>query len=249
MKPLLPILSQGTELLIDSRVFSKAIGLSHDHIREQIEAHETEITRLGIYRFETEKIKPNTRGRPEKFFYLNFEQISFILYLTRPDEQGKEFQIRLLLAFRAAREKQRPIDAILLSIPTPQRLTFKDEFYIALMRVYGDVYDESKNTPSWIGGWTNKFIYEPIVKNLSKELKVRRAAYCDKTGKDADYMRLHRFLEIHAKDELKERIAKTTTILQMSDSKYEFAENFRSIFHGTTQINFDDLLSDDFGNN
>jgi hypothetical protein len=47
---------------------------------------------------------------------------------------------------------------------------------------------------------------------------------------------------------LKERIAKTTVILQMSDSKFGFAENFRARFHGLTQINFDELLSDDFGN-
>jgi hypothetical protein len=61
-------------------------------------------------------------------------------------------------------------------------------------------------------------------------------AYCDTSGKDPDFIRLHRFLEEHAKDELRERIAKTTTIL-------------RSIFHGLTQINFDGLLSDEFGGN
>lgn len=210
-------------------------------------AHENEITRLGIFRVETGKTIPNTRGRPEKYYYLNFEQTSFVLYLTKPGQEGKEFQVRLLLAFKAAREKQRPIDTILLSIPIPQRKTFKDEFYIALLGIYGDRHDASKNKPSWVGGWTNKFIYEPIVKNLSKELKSKRLSYCEASGKDPDFMRLHRFLEEHARDELKERIAKTTTILQMSDSKHSFAESFKSIFHGATQINFDDLLSDEYG--
>lgn len=249
MKELIKIFNQGADLLVDSRSIAKVFGLAHQHIREQIEAHEAEITRLGVFQFETGKTLPHTPGRPEKYYYLNFEQTSFLLYLTRPDQQGKEFQVRLLLAFRAAREKLRPIDGILLSIPVRQRKTFKDEFYIALLRIYGDAYDVSKNKPSWVGGWTNKFIYEPIVKNLPAELKARRAAYCDESGKDADFIRLHRFLEEHAKDELKERIAKTTTILQMSDTKYGFAENFRSIFHGITQINFDELLSDDYGKN
>jgi hypothetical protein len=63
-----------------------------------------------------------------------------------------------------------------------------------------------------------------------------------------DAIRLHRFLEEHAKDALKEQIAKTTTLLQISGSKYQFAEHFKSVFHGQTQINFDELLSDDFGN-
>jgi P63C domain len=249
MKELIPILNQGADMLVDSRHLSKVLKLTHQHIREQIEAHEEQISRLGIFRFQTGKTLPNTQGRPEKYFYLNFEQISFILYLTKPDKEGKEFQVRLLLAFRAFREKLRPVDKILLSIPIPQRTTFKEEFYIALLGIYGDLYDASKNKPSWVGAWTNKFIYEPIVKNLSRELKTKRAAYCDSSGKDAEYMRLHRFLEEHARDELKERIAKTTTILQMSDGKYRFAENYRSVFHGQTQINFDELLRDDFGQN
>jgi hypothetical protein len=45
-----------------------------------------------------------------------------------------------------------------------------------------------------------------------------------------------------------QQIATTTTILRMSDSKYEFAENYRSLYHGHTQIKFDEFLSDDFGN-
>jgi hypothetical protein len=64
-----------------------------------------------------------------------------------------------------------------------------------------------------------------------------------------DFIRLHRFLEEHAKDELKEQIAKTTAVLQMSGSKHDFVENYRSVFHGRTQIRFDDFLSDDFGSN
>jgi hypothetical protein len=250
MKDIIPILNQGSDMLVDSRSLAKVLKLTHQHIREQIESHEEQISRLGVFRFETGKpLKGSTGGRPEKYYYLNFEQISFVLYLTKPDQEGKEFQVRLLLAFRSAREKLRPIDTILLSIPVVQRKTFKDEFYIALLGIYGEQYDASKNKPSWVGAWTNKFIYEPIVKNLSRELKAKRSAYCDSSGKDAEYMRLHRFLEEHARDELKERIAKTTTILQMSDSKYRFAENFRSVFHGLTQINFDELLSDEFGQN
>jgi phage regulator Rha-like protein len=249
MKELIPILNQGNELLIDSRNLAKPLQLTHQHIREQIEANEFYFSRLGLFRFETGKIKPNTKGRPEKYFYLNFEQVSFLISLTRPDEQGKEFHVRLLNLFRAAREKLRPIDNILRSIPEKQRLTFKEEFYTALLRIYGDVYDASKNKPSWVGNWTNKFIYEPIVKNLSNELKAKRKAHCEATGHDPEFIRLHRFLMENAKDELKERIAKTTIILQMSDSKFEFAENYKARFHGITQINFDELLSDDFGGN
>ena len=248
MKDLLPILNQGADFLVDSRDVAKAFKIQHKNFREVVEQHERELTRLGVYRFETAKPLPGSEGgRPEKFYWLNFDQTIFILTLTRPTEETKEFRVRLILAFRSAREKLRPVDAIMLSVPEKWRKTFKDEFYIALLQIYGDSYDASKNKPSWVGAWTNRFIYEPIFKGLSKELKTKRAAYCDLTGKDADFMRLHRFLEEHAKDELKEQIAKTTAILQMSGSRHDFAENYRSVFHGLKQINFDDLLSDDFG--
>lgn len=249
MKELIPILNQGADFLVDSRQVAKLFKLTHQHLREQIEAHEPEISRLGVFRFETGKTYPNGQGRPEKYFYLNFDQTSFLLYLTRPDKEGKEFQVRLLLAFRAARERLRPVDTILLSIPEPWRKTFKDEFYTALLNIYGELFDASKNKPSWVGHWTNRFIYSPIYSGLSDELKSKRAVYCDMSGKDPDYIRLHRFLEEHAKDELKEQIAKTTALLQISGSKHDFAENYRSVFHGRTQIRFDDLLSDDFGGN
>ncbi|HTX22859.1 MAG TPA: P63C domain-containing protein [Candidatus Aquilonibacter sp.] len=169
--------------------------------------------------------------------------------LTRPTEETKEFRVKLILAFRAAREKLRPVDTILLTIPEKWRKTFKDEFYIALLNIYGESFDASKNKPSWVGHWTNHFIYSPIYDGLSHELKSKRAAHCDLTGKDPDFIRLHQFLEEHAKDELKEQIAKTTAVLQMSGSKHDFAENYRAVFHGVSQIKFDDLLKDDFGSN
>ena len=65
MKELIPIINQGANLLIDSRAVAKLFKLSHDHIREQIEAHQPELQRLGIYRFETDKIKPNSTNLNE----------------------------------------------------------------------------------------------------------------------------------------------------------------------------------------
>jgi hypothetical protein len=248
MKELIPIFNQGTDFLVDSRDVAKVFNLTHQHLREQIEEHEQEMGRLGVFRFETGKpIKASTGGRPERYFWLNFDQTIFLLTLTRPNKETKEFRVRLILAFRAAREKLRPVDTILLSIPEKWRKTFRDDFYKSLLNIYGESFDASKNKPSWVGAWTNRFIYTPIYNQLSRELKARRNKYCDTSGKDPDFLKLHQFLEENAKEDLKEHITKTTTILQMSGSRLEFAENYRSVFHGVTQINFDDLLSDDFG--
>ena len=242
---LIPIHNQGPDFFVDSRDVAEVFNLSHSHIREQIESHQPELERLGIFRVETDKITGG-RGRPQKFYCLNFDQTVFLLTLTRSTEETKEYRVQLILAFRTAREKLRPVDAYLLSLPEKWRKTFKDDFYIALMNIYGVEYDASKNKPSWVGVWTNRFVYEPIYEGLSSELKTKRQTYCDGTGKDADYIRLHQFLEENAKEELREHITKITTLLQLSGSKYEFAEKFCSLFHGVTQLTLDDLLETEF---
>lgn len=251
MKELIPIFNQGAELLVDSRDVAKLFGVAHQHFRETIELHALELGQLGHFQFETGNgvIREQGGGRQEKYCYLNFDHVVFLLTLTKTTDQTKKFRLKLILAFRAAREKLRPIDTILLSIPEKWRKTFRDEFYIALLNIYGESFDASKNKPSWVGAWTNRFIYNPIFQSLSDELKIKRLAYCDTSGKDPDFIRLHQFLEDHAKDNLKEHITKIVTTLQLSGSKHDFAEKFRSLFHGTTQINFDDLLNDDYGKN
>ena len=246
MKALIPILNQGTEFLVDSRKVAALFNVAHQHFRERIEEFETEMTQLGVFQFETGKpLKGSTGGRPERYFWLNFDQLIFLLFRTRSTDEIKKFHVPLILAFRNARERLRPIDTIMLSIPAKWRKTFKNEFYAALLAVYGQQYDASKNKQSWVGRWTNTFIYQPIFDSLTTELKAKRKAYCGTTGKDSDFIRLHQFLEENAKEQLKERIAKTTAVLQMSGSKHDFKENFMSVFLGHTQINWDDDFGDE----
>jgi hypothetical protein len=126
----------------------------------------------------------------------------------------------------------------LLAIPEKWKKTFKDDFYVALLGLYGDKFDASENKPSWVGGWTNKFIYDPIFAGLPTELKSRRSSYVVTTGKDQDYIRLHQFLEIAAKEQLREQITTVTTLLRLAGSKMDFLESFASLFHGQHQMRF-----------
>jgi len=250
MEGLIPILNQGAEFIVDSRHVADLFNIQHKSLRELIESHEAELTRLGFWRFETAKITNDlgrtTKGRPEKFYWLTFDQVIYLLTLTKSTAETREFRVQLILAFRAARERFRPVDAYLLSIPERWRKTFKDDFYVALLGIYGADYDASKNKPSWVGAWTNRFIYEPIYAMMATELKAKRKAYCGSSGKDPEFIKLHQFLEEHARDDLRDHMTKITTLLQLSGSKYEFAEHFRSVFHGNTQLRMDGLLDDRF---
>src|ERR1700677_2049388 len=124
MKELIKIHNQGADLLADSRSVAKLFGVEHESLRELIEAHVDQLEQLGIFRFETGKTLPNTPGRPEKFCFLNFDQIAFLLTISKPSETTKDFRLKLILAFRDARKRLRPVDIALLSIPDSWKRTF-----------------------------------------------------------------------------------------------------------------------------
>ena len=249
MEDLIPISNQGTDLLADSRNVAELFSVTHAHIRDQISKNEDQLKQLGQLRIETEVVKGHQGGgNPVKFFWLNFDQIAFLLTLSRVTEKNKEFRLKLIVAFRNAREGLRPIDSILLTLPDRWKQQFPNDFYKALLALYGAEFDGSKNKPSWVGNWTNKFIYEPLFDGLPHELKRRRFEFASKKGREADYFKMHQFLEQHARQDLRDHITKITTILTLANSKQDFIESFASIFHGHHQLKM--LLSGlqkDFG--
>lgn len=158
-----------------SREVARLFDVEHQNLRETIEAHRDSLERLGVFRFETDKpLTSLAGGRPEKFCYLNSDQIGFLLTVTRTTEQTKELRLRLIIAFRDARLKLRPIDHALLTIPAPWRKTFPDSFYKALLPLYGNPFDPSGDKPGWVGTWTNRFVYDPLASCLPEELKAKR---------------------------------------------------------------------------
>lgn len=237
------IRSQAGELLVDSRNVAKVFDLQHKTIFRTIQDNRESLETLGQLRFQREVVVGNQGGgNPRKFAWLNFDQIAFLLTLTKTTAQTKEFRLRLILAFKRAREELRPVDQLLLAIPTSWKRTFKEDFYVALLNIYGAEFDRTKNKPSWVGRWTNRFIYDPIYQGLSDELKRKRNEFVTDSGRDPDWIRLHQFLEEHAKDQLREMLAKITAILQISHGKQDFAEHYAAMMGGGMQLRIEELL-------
>jgi hypothetical protein len=136
------------------------------------------------------------------------------------------------LAFRDARNRLRPIDHALLSIPDDWRKTFPDDFYTALLKLYGDRYEKSENKPSWVGRWTNRFIYNPLFSGLPDELKHRREIL----GWESCTTKLHQFIEKHAKKNLEKHLIKVTGLLEAAVSPAHFMELFAAVFYGQKQL-------------
>jgi hypothetical protein len=234
MKELIKIHNQGPDLMADSRSVAKLFGVQHESFRELIEEHVDQLGQLGVFRFETGKTSPNTQGRPEKFCFLNFDQIALLLVLSKPNESTKEFKLRLILAFRDARSRLRPIDSALLTMPAEWKRTFEPDFYTALLRLYGAKFESMGDTPSWVGKWTNRFIYTPLFNGLPEELKRRRKLHL---GSDENsWMKLHQFIEKHSKKNLEKHLTKVTGLLEAATSPAHFLELFASVFYGTKQL-------------
>jgi phage regulator Rha-like protein len=244
---LITIRSQAGELMVDSRNVAKVFQIQHKTLFRTIQENKEALATLGQLRFQREVgYRAHGGGNALQYAWLNFDQVAFLLTLTKTTELTKEFRLRLILAFKSAREQLRPVDQLLLALPSTWKKTFQDQFYIALLNIYGAEFDKNKNKPSWVGSWTNRFIYEPIYQGLSDELKKKRRQYVSDTGKDPDWIRLHQFLEEHAKEKLKEMIAKVTAILQISRSKQDFAEHYAAMMGGALQLRIEDLLDEDF---
>ncbi len=234
MKELLKIHQQGPELMADSRAVARVFGIQHESLRKLIEEHTSQLEQLGVFRFQIGKLLDGA-GRPEKFAYLNFDQIAFLLTLSRPTEDNKVFRLNLIIAFRKVRNRLRPIDTALLSIPDEWKKTFPDEFYVALLRLYDDEFKKSENRPSWVGRWTNRYIYEPLYNELPVELKHRRKLHIGEEGSET-WLKLHQFIEQNAKTNLEKHITKVTALLQAATSRSSFHELFTAVFYKQKQL-------------
>jgi hypothetical protein len=234
--------NQGPELRADSREVAKFFDVQHESLVRLINDNASAFEALGSLRFEI-GVKAGGRGgeRP-KFCYLTEPQVAFLLTLTRNTGRTTELKLGLIKQFQQARAALRPVDNVLLSVPEQWRQVFPNDFYEALLALYGDEFNRSEGTPSWVGGWTNKYVYGPLWDGLSAELKAKRKARVEDGEADAEFLKLHQFLEANARDALRQHVLRVTTLLQAATSPEHFRELFASVFRGQTQLLFTKLI-------
>lgn len=88
---------------VDSRIIAKELGVRHHTTFELIKDYADDFKTLGILRFQTEVIKG--RGQPEKYAFLNEDQSYLLLTYSRNTEKTRALKLKLVIAFRSARQK------------------------------------------------------------------------------------------------------------------------------------------------
>lgn len=127
------------------------------------------------------------------------------------------------------------VGLFLQELPEAWEHTFRDSFFCAVCDCYGLRWIKGK-TPGFFGGFINRYIYEPLLVNLSPELKAKRKDYCSEVGTNEASYKLHQFLQEHCKRSLEQHISNVETLLAVSRDEVEFKEHFARRFEGIEQL-------------
>lgn len=171
------------------------------------------LTEAGVYRLIFKSRKPQA----EEFMRWVTEEVLPAIRLKGRYEVEQQAQ-RLAFAH------------FLTEVPATWRHTFKDDWFEAILGVWGLDYVKAR-TPGFLGRVINTFVYDALIEGLPAELKSRRS----ECGKDAS--KLHQFLVTEAREKLSEHHAVTKALALNSQGKPdEFRESFDRVFRGRNQL-------------
>lgn len=140
---------------VDSRLLAKYLGNQHQHVRELLTDYADDFRELGILRFETGEIRG--RGQPERYVLLNEDQAYLLLTYSRNTKRARELKVRLVKAFREAR----------------QRLDIRNQEYLP---TYHELHDEIAHLAG--GSSHEKFVHMNINRAINKAVGIESGQRC-----------------------------------------------------------------------
>ena len=223
-----------------STAIAEHCDIQHKNVLELIDRHLPRIEgAFGPPAFETRVVsRPQGGGSEQRVAYLTEQQATFLITMFRNTDVVVRFKLALTQAFFALRDRRENIAYVglfLQEVPAAWEGTFPDSFFKAVCDCYGLHYVKGK-TPGFFGGFINRYIYEPLLENLSPELKSKRVEYCEAAGTSEASYRLHQFLRKHCKKALERHILVIETLLAVSRTEMDFKEHFAARFEGRQQL-------------
>ncbi|WP_220816106.1 P63C domain-containing protein [Pseudomonas paralcaligenes] len=207
------------EARVDSRVIAEEIGVKHKNSFALIKQYASRFEQLGLLPFQTEAVKaPGSRGvKKLKFALLSEDQAYFLLSLSANTDRVVDLKLRLVKAFRDARNKaglDSVMNLVLLPAPAPWEKRFGDAYYQALAYITGTVFaGHSCGTPAIFGQITDRWVYAAILpREVHRELKARRG----------ESERMHQWLTGGGRERLDQQIALVTVIARSSSDRKDF---------------------------
>lgn len=227
------------EPTVTSLAIAKNCDVTHQAVLKLIESNLTEIEEdFGRVGFEIRSFATAGGAQKTRIAYLTEDQSTYLITLLRNNDVVRHFKRALVKAFRSLRDQRTQVPYVglfLLEVPAAWNGTFPDSFFKAVCDCYGLAYVKG-STPGFVGGFINRYIYEPLLTDLSPELKAKREEYCAGAGTSEGSYRLHQFLQEHCRKQLEKHIAAVETILAISRTEVDFKEHFATRFEGRQQL-------------
>lgn len=106
----LSVFENDGELFVDSRLIAERLGIEHESFLKTLETYQTQIEQaFGVFRFEIGKPTSPQGGRPSRFVFLNEDQATFVMTLSRNSPEVVQAKIDLVVAFASAKARLKEI--------------------------------------------------------------------------------------------------------------------------------------------
>lgn len=120
----------------------------------------------------------------------------------------------------------------LLPAPRVWEKTYPTEFMRNVLKLYGLPYDPKKGTPQFVGHFINRYVYNCMDRNMTRELKSARNRYND----EDEVAFLHQFLAEPAREALQSHIVALNTLMSASSNKDHFELMFDRVYTHKNQL-------------
>jgi Rha family phage regulatory protein len=111
------VLQMDNQVLVDSRVIAKGIGIEHESLMKTIHTYQSELEEFGQLRFEIGVgYRPQGGGNPFKYALLNRNQIGVVTSLSRNTPEVVRFKVDLFKAIDAMEQQLVLSDALITAL-------------------------------------------------------------------------------------------------------------------------------------
>lgn len=172
------------------------------------------------------------KGRPDESYLLNYRQFVLLTMLSKNTPESIELKSRVEDEFHRMREALAKVSTpspyieqvrkiLLLDAPTEWIKLFPNEYYIALMQLYGKQFTSNNHTPPYCGQITKRWIYDIVLPpELNNEIDAQRKEE-----------RKHSWFKDKGREILLKQILDVTGIARQSRDRKEFEARCASMFN------------------
>lgn len=216
-------------------LFPKMGYATHMDLKRVINEHKSDFDDYGLLRLESRKPQKGSKGgRPEESYYLNEDQFVLLAILAKNTQKSVDLKIRVSKEFSRMRSELATIhqptpetyltqvrQILLLDAPAEWIKLFPDDFYRALMGLYGKEFTGNSSTPTYCANITRRWIYDVVMpKELNQELDMKRKEE-----------KKHQWYKDKGRELLYRQIISVTGIAKQSRNRAEFEARCASMFN------------------